>query len=193
MRAYVLLFIATGTLPPVLVIIMCPTGGEIMSQSIAIFRTANGACCSLGAGGRAAGAVLCFHDIAGAAAAVGAVAVRCPVPIVGMFIALSLEHGQGHPGGFQIFAGGVPWLGVSRAVRLQQVQHAAVGKVKGRFFGGGGDGGSAIAVNLSGSAGKVVSVCDGNTIIARPTHNTAQHCICIGSCDTANVITVGNL
>ena len=95
MRAYVILFIATGTLLPVLVIIMCPTGSKIMSQNIAIFRTANCAFCFFGAGGRAAGAVLCFHDIAGAAAAVFAVAVRCPVPIVGMFIALSLEHGQG--------------------------------------------------------------------------------------------------
>ena len=46
MRAYVILFIATGTLLPVLVIIMCPTGSKIMSQSIAIFRTANCACCS---------------------------------------------------------------------------------------------------------------------------------------------------
>ena len=63
MRAYVILFIATGTLLPVLVIIMCPTGSKIMSQSIAIFRTANCACCSLGAGGRTAGvrtvSVLC--------------------------------------------------------------------------------------------------------------------------------------
>ena len=102
------------------------------------------------------------------------------------------QYRQGHPGGFQIFAGGVPRLSVGRAVRHQQGQHAAVGKVKGRFFGGVGDGGCAMAVNLSGSAGQVVAVCDGNTIIARPTHNTAQHCICIGSCDTANVITVGN-
>ena len=104
MRAYVILCIATGTLLPVHVIIMCPTGSKIMSQSIAIFRTANCAFCFFGAGGRAAGAVLCFHDIAGAAAAVFAVAVRCPVPIVGMFIALSLEHGQGLASCGQIFA-----------------------------------------------------------------------------------------
>ena len=61
MRAYVILCIATGTLLPVLVIIMCPTGSKIMSQSIAIFRTANCACCSLGAGGRAAVAILGFR------------------------------------------------------------------------------------------------------------------------------------
>ena len=61
MRAYVILCIATGTLLPVLVIIMCPTGSKIMSQSIAIFRTANCACCSLGAGGRAADAILGFR------------------------------------------------------------------------------------------------------------------------------------
>ena len=61
MRAYVILFIATGTLLPVLVIIMCPTGSKIMSQSIAIFRTANCACCSLGAGRRAAVAILGFR------------------------------------------------------------------------------------------------------------------------------------
>ena len=192
--AYVILFIATGTLLPVLVIIMCPTGGEIMSQSIAIFRTANGACCLLGAGRRAA-IVICLIEFytAGAYLPVFCCVGFPVVALVVMVVALSLEHGQGHPGGFQIFAGGVPWLGVSRAVSLEQFQHAAVGKVKGRFFGGGGDGGSAIAVNLSGSAGQIVAVCDGNTIIARPTHNTAQHCICIGSCDTANVITVGNL
>ena len=40
---------------------MCPTGSKIMSQSIAIFRTANCACCSLGAGGRAAVAILGFR------------------------------------------------------------------------------------------------------------------------------------
>ena len=61
MRAYVILCIATGTLLPVLVIIMCPTGSKIMSQSIAIFRTANCACCSLGAGRRAAVAILGFR------------------------------------------------------------------------------------------------------------------------------------
>ena len=61
MRAYVILCIATGTLLPVLVIIMCPTGSKIMSQSIAIFRTANCACCSLGAGRCAAVAILGFR------------------------------------------------------------------------------------------------------------------------------------
>ena len=130
MRAYVILFIATGTLLPVLVIIMCPTGSKIMSQSIAIFRTANCAFCSLGAGGRAAGAVLCFHDIAGAAAAVFAVAVRCPVPIVGMFIALSLEHGQGYFCRSHILAA-VPWRIV--AASLEQLQHRAVSKLHGGF------------------------------------------------------------
>ena len=55
MRAYVILCIATGTLLPVHVIIMCPTGDKIMSQNITIFRTANCACCSLGAGCRTAG------------------------------------------------------------------------------------------------------------------------------------------
>ena len=179
-----------------MVVIIILLNGEIMSQSIAIFRTANCAFCSLGAGGRGDGAGFCLRNAAGTAVGVGlgrsVGRVGAPHMVVDGQV-LPGEYRQGHPGGFQIFAGGVPRLGVGRAARHQQGQHAAVGKVKSRFFGGGGDGGFAIAVNLSGSAGQVVAVCDGNTIIARPTHNTAQHCICIGSCDTANVITVGNL
>ena len=131
MRAYVILFIATGTLLPVHVIIMCPTGSKIMSQSIAIFRTANCACCSLGAGGRAAGAVDRLYGVAGAVAAVGAVAVRCPVTVVLMSIALSLEHGQGYFCRSHILAA-VPRRIV--AVSLEQFQHRrAIGKFRGGF------------------------------------------------------------
>ena len=61
MRAYVILFIATGTLLPVHVIIMCPTGSKIMSQNIAIFRTAIFAFCFLGAGCRTAGVLSLIH------------------------------------------------------------------------------------------------------------------------------------
>ena len=126
-----------------------------MPQSIAIFRTANGAFCLLGAGRLAAGAVFCFHGVAGAAAAVGAVAVRCPrTPIVGMIVAgLGLEHRQGLTRCGQILTLAVPWVFAVSAAIDEQRQHRAVAKVKGRFFGGGGDGGFAIAVNLSGSAG----------------------------------------
>ncbi len=75
---------------------------------------------------------MCFHDIASAAAAVFVVAVRCPVPIVGMFIALSLEHGQGYFCRSHILAA-VPWRIV--AVSLEQLQHVAVGKFRGGFGG----------------------------------------------------------
>ena len=177
MRAYVILFIATGTLLPVLVIIMCPTGGKIMSQNIAIFLTANCAFCFFGAGGRAAGAVLCFHDIAGAAAAVFAVAVRCPVPIVGMFIALSLEHGQGYFCRSHILAA-VPWRIVAASLKL--IQHVTVGKFRGGF------GGSieicvrvAQIVAVGGSAIIIGGDCDFTNISA--------------TSDFADIIAVGNL
>ena len=130
MRAYVILFIATGTLLPVHVIIMCPTGSKIMSQSIAIFRTANCACCSLGAGGRAAGAVDRLYGVAGAVAAVGAVAVGRPLTVVLMSVALSLEHRQGYFCRSHILAA-VPWRIV--AAGLEQRQHRAVGEVCGGF------------------------------------------------------------
>lgn len=62
MRAFVLYFITTGAFHPMVVIIILPNG-EIMPQSIAIFHTANGAVCFLGAGRFAAGvrtvSVLC--------------------------------------------------------------------------------------------------------------------------------------
>ena len=61
MRVYVILFIATGTLLPVLVIIMCPTGSKIMSQSIAVFAAADRADSLGGAGRRAAVAILGFR------------------------------------------------------------------------------------------------------------------------------------
>ena len=61
MRAYVILYIATGTLLPVLVIIMCPTGSKIMSQSIAVFAAADRADSLGGAGRRAAVAILGFR------------------------------------------------------------------------------------------------------------------------------------
>ena len=177
MRAYVILFIATGTLLPVLVIIMCPTGSKIMSQNIAIFRTANCACCSLGAGGRATGAVLCFHDIAGAVAAVGAVAVRCPVTVVLMSIALSLEHGQGYFCRSHILAA-VPWRIVAASLKL--LQHVTVGKFRGGF------GGSieicvrvAQIVAVGGSAIIIGGDCDFTNISA--------------TSDFADIIAVGNL
>ena len=177
MRAYVILYIATGTLLPVLVIIMCPTGSKIMSQNIAIFRTANCACCSLGAGGRATGAVLCFHDIAGAVAAVGAVAVRCPVTVVLMSIALSLEHGQGYFCRSHILAA-VPWRIVAASLKL--LQHVTVGKFRGGF------GGSieicvrvAQIVAVGGSAIIIGGDCDFTNISA--------------TSDFADIIAVGNL
>ena len=131
MRAYVLLFIATGTLLPVLVIIMCPTGSKIMPQNIAIFRTANCAFCFFGAGGRGDGAGFRLRNAAGTAAAVGAVAIRCPrTPSVLMSIALSLEHRQGYFCRSHILAA-VPWRIV--AAGLKQRQHRAVGEVCGGF------------------------------------------------------------
>jgi len=175
MRAYVILCIATGTLLPVLVIIMCPTGSKIMSQSIAIFRTANCACCSLGAGGRATGAVLCFHDIAGAAAAVFAVAVRCPVPIVGMFIALSLEHGQGYFCRSHILAA-VPWRIVAASLKL--IQHVTVGKFRGGF-------GCGICICVA----QIVAV--GGVVISLAVAYDFTNII--ATSDFADIIAVGNL
>ena len=97
MRAYVILFIAMGTLLPVLVIIMCPTGGKIMSQNIAIFRTANCAFCSLGAGCRAAGVFrLMKHRAAGADLPVFRFVGFPVAALVVMGVALSIEHGQGY-------------------------------------------------------------------------------------------------
>ena len=131
MRAYVILCIATGTLLPVLVIIMCPTGSKIMSQSIAIFRTANCAFCFFGAGGRAAGVFrLMKHRAAGADLPVFRFVGFPVVTLVVMGVALSLEHGQGYFCRSHILAA-VPWRIV--AVSLKQRQHRVVGEVCGGF------------------------------------------------------------
>ena len=126
MRAYVILFIATGTLLPVHVIIMCPTGSKIMSQSIAIFRTANCACCSLGAGCRAAGVLrLMKHRAAGADLPVLRVVVFPVVALVVMGVALSIEHGQGLARRIQILAFVCPRVSIVVAfASLEQRQHA---------------------------------------------------------------------
>ena len=82
------------------------------------------------AGRFAAGAVDRLYGVAGAVAAVGAVAVGRPVTVVLMSIALSLEHRQGLTCCSHILAA-VPWRIV--AVSLEQRQHRAVGKFCGGF------------------------------------------------------------
>ena len=92
MRAYVILFIATGTLLPVHVIIMCPNGSKIMSQNIAIFRTAIFAFCFLGAGCRTAGVLrLMKHRAAGADLPVFRFVGFPVVALVVMGVALSID------------------------------------------------------------------------------------------------------
>ena len=137
MRAYVILFIATGTLLPVHVIIMCPTGSKIMSQSIAIFRTANCACCSLGAGCRTAGVLrLMKHRAAGADLPVFRFVGFPVVALVVMGVALSIEHGQGLARCGQILAFVCPRVSIVVAfASLEQRQHRAVGKFRGGFGG----------------------------------------------------------
>ena len=85
---------------------------------IAVFRTTIGTLGLCLAGCFAAGAVLCFHGVAGAVAAVGAVAIRCPrTPIVGMFVAgLGLERRQGLTRRAQILTLAVPWVFAVAAV-----------------------------------------------------------------------------
>ena len=113
-----------------MVVIIILPDGEIMSQSIAVFGIANGAFCLFSAGRRAAGAVDRLCGVAGAAAAVGAVAVGRPLTVVLMSVALSLEHRQGYFCRSHILAA-VPWRIV--AAGLKQRQHRAVGEVCGGF------------------------------------------------------------
>lgn len=81
------------------------------------------------AGRFAAGAVDRLYGVAGAVAAVGAVAVRCPVPIVVMGVALSIEHRQGLASCGQIFAFVCPRVSIVVAfASLEQLPHRAVGK-----------------------------------------------------------------
>ena len=83
----------------------------VLRIKLAVFRTTDRADSLGGAGRRPAGAVFCLHSVAGAAAAVGAVAVRCPrTPIVGMFVAgLGLERRQGLTRCGQILTLAVPY------------------------------------------------------------------------------------
>ena len=91
---------------------------KVVGQLFAILSLAYLADGFCGAGCRAAGAVFCLHSVAGAAAAVGAVAVRCPrTPIVGMFVAgLGLERRQGLIRCGQILTLAVPWVFAVAAV-----------------------------------------------------------------------------
>ena len=165
MRAYVILFIATGTLLPVHVIIMCPTGSKIMSQSIAIFRTANCACCSLGAGGRAAGVFrLMKHRAAGADLPVlRLVGFPRTTLVVGMFVAgLGLEHRQGLTRCGQILALAVPWVFAVSAAIDEQRQHRAVAKLRGSLGAGGFIHCAAIGPDSLFSCGiQIIAVCYG--------------------------------
>ena len=135
MRAYVILYIATGTLLPVLVIIMCPTGSKIMSQNIAIFRTANCAFCFFGAGRFAAGVFrLMKHRAAGADLPVFRFVGFPVVALMVMGVALSIEHGQGLAHCIQILAFVCPRVSIVVAfASLEQRQHRVVGEVCGGF------------------------------------------------------------
>ena len=91
------------------------------------------------AGCHTTGAVFCFHGVAGAAAAVGAVVIRCPhTPIVGMFVTgLGLEHRQGLTRCGHILALAVPWVFAISAAIDEQRQHRAVAKLRGSLGAGG--------------------------------------------------------
>ena len=91
---------------------------EVVGQLFAILSLAYLADGFCGTGGRAAGAVDRLCGVAGAAAAVGAVAIRCPrTPIVGMFVAgLGLERWQGLIRCGQILTLAVPWVFAVAAV-----------------------------------------------------------------------------
>ena len=181
MRAYVILFIATGTLLPVLVIIMCPTGSKIMSQNIAIFRTANCAFCFFGAGCRTAGAVDRLCGVAGAVVAVGAVAIRCPrTPIVGMIVAgLGLERRQGLASCGQILTLAVPWVFAVSAVIDEQCQHRAVAKLRGSLGAGGFiDCAAIVPDGLCGCGIQIIAVSYGAFGYADNTADIACSCPC---------------
>ena len=149
-----------------------------MSQSIAIFRTANCACCSLGAGRRAAGVFrLIKHRAAGADLPVFRLVGFPVVALVVMGIALSLEHGQGYFCRSHILAA-VPWRIV--AVSLKLIQHVTVGKFRGGFGG---------SIEICVRVAQIVAV-DGSAIIIG---GDCDFTNISATSDFADIIAVGNL
>ena len=106
---------------------------KVVCAQLAVFVTTGRTDCLALAGSRSAGAIDRLCGVAGAAAAMGAVAVRCPrTPIVGMFVAgLGLEHRQGSARRSQILALIVPRVGAVGAAIDQQRQHCTVAKLHG--------------------------------------------------------------
>ena len=158
---------------------------------IAVFRTTIGTLGLCLAGRFAAGVFrLIKHRAAGADLPVFRLVGFPVVAQVVMGIALSLEHGQGHTGGFQIFAFVCPRVSIVVAfASLEQLPHRAVGK----FCGGLGVG--SIDINTVRSAGwvscrQIVAVIDsGASRAEQSAYNFART---VASVQTADIITVGN-
>ena len=164
---------------------------EVVGQLFAIFRTANCACCSLGAGRRAAGVLrLMKHRAAGADLPVFRFVGFPVVALVVMGVALSIEHGQGLVSCGQILAFVCPRVSIVVAfASLEQLPHRAVGK----FCGGLGVG--SLDINTVRSAGwvscrQIVAVIDsGANRAGQIAYNFAP---IAASVQTADIITVGN-
>lgn len=102
----------------------------------AVLLTADGAGRHILAGGRGDGAGFRLHNAAGTAVGVGlgrsVGRVGAPHMVVDGQV-LPGQYRQGHPGGFQIFAGGVPRLGVGRRSAISRASTPPLAKSKADF------------------------------------------------------------